>query len=165
MILSTCTLSCRSFGTRSTEIQPPTKVDKVKSLVGVASKAEAKVAILPALGCVAASICVAVIFLGATKIGLAGLAASVFGTVMSLTVASFSNVFAITGLVGVIVLGLVIVRRTQKANVQMVTGIQALKEVVPAETVRDVVSAVQTPDVMGVIKNVKAKLKKSGVIK
>jgi len=152
------TSGCQTWKTGSgrsgDDLKPPKIVKQIQY----------KMALLPTLGVVAASASVLCIFLGATKIGLAALAASIFGTWMSLTIASFGNVFAIAGMVAAIVLAGAMVYKVKKANIQMVSGIQAIKTIMPKEKVNELVSQYQDTDVSKEVARVKTKLKKSGRI-
>ena len=113
-----------------------------------------KIAWLPSVGIVAASLAIAAIFLGATRLGIAVLVASLFGVWMAVTVSHYAVFLAIAGLVSAVALAVATILKVKKTNTGLVKGIQSLKgefrgmkphinRVVGVEQDRDVVREVK----------------------
>lgn len=158
VMLVVISLGCMS-GCQAWKIPSGVSSNGSPDIPSVITQVKYRMALLPTLGVVAASLSVLCIGLGATKLGIAALGASVFGTWMSLTLASFSNVFAIVGLVGASILALAMVIKVRKTNTSLVSGVQALKNLFPKEKVNEVVSQYQDSDVAKEVKRIKRKLK------
>lgn len=166
-ILSMCMLLCLSFSTGCASWNgnvPNLESGKpnmnLQTTVNATTLLRYKIAWLPSVGIVAASLAVVAIFLGATKVGVAVLGASLFGVWMSVTLSAYAHILALAGLVAAIALAVAMVVKMRKTNVSLVKGIQSIKSkgLLGKDRVNEIVSAMQDSDITREVKRIKRQI-------